>query len=88
MQQALDEPGRLAKRHAEQHLHRLAGLDRGIAVVGLSAALFGRCGLPGHGGIESDRPRTAALERCVTGGPVPDLAGGGYGSAHAARLPH
>ena len=57
-------------------------------VVGLSAALFGRCGLPGHGGIEPDRQRTAALERCVTGGPVPGLVGGGCGSAHAIQLPH
>ncbi len=36
-QQALDEPGRLPERHAEQHLHRQAHLDGGITVALLAA---------------------------------------------------
>ena len=55
MQQALDEAGRLPHRHAEQRLHRQAGRDRGIALVGLSATFAGWRGLPDHGGIEPDR---------------------------------
>ena len=99
--QALDEPCRLPQRHAEQHLHRQAGLDRRITVVGLSAPFAGRRSLPGHGGIKpalrrlqaiafrpTDRQRAAALERLVVGGPVPGLVGGGCGSAHALQLPH
>ena len=61
--QALDEVGRLPQRHAEQRLHRQAGLDRGIALVGLSATFAGWRGLPDHGGIEPDRQLTATLER-------------------------
>ena len=54
-QQALDEPGRLPQCHPEEHLHRQAGLDGRVTIVRLSPALAGRCGLPGHGGIEPDR---------------------------------
>ena len=79
--------GRLLQRHAEQHLHRQAGLDGCVTVVGLSATLSGRCSVPRHGGIEPDRQRAAALERFVIGGPVPGLVGGGCRSAHAAQLP-
>jgi hypothetical protein len=38
-QEALDEAGRLAQRHAEQHLHGQAGLDSSIAEDRLSALL-------------------------------------------------
>ena len=55
--------GPCQKTHAEPHLHRQAGLDRCIAVVGLSAASAGRRGLPDHGGIKPDRQRAAARER-------------------------
>lgn len=41
-QQALDEPNRLPEHHAEKHLHRQAGLDRGIAAGRLSAAFADR----------------------------------------------
>jgi transposase InsO family protein len=34
VKEALDKPGGLAKRHAEQHLHRQAGLDRGTLLSG------------------------------------------------------
>lgn len=54
-QQALDEPGRLPQRHAEQRFHGQAGLDGGIAVVGLPPTLAGRRGVPGHGGIKPDQ---------------------------------
>ena len=87
VQQALDEAGRLTQRHAEQHLHRQAGLDRGIAVVGLSATFAGWRGLPDHLGVEPDRQRTTALQRFIIGGPVPGLVGGGCRSAHAPQLP-
>ena len=76
------------QRHAEQHLHGQACLDRGIAVIRLSAAIAGRRGFPGHRGIEPDRQRATALERFVIGGPVPSLVGGRGRSAHAAQLPH
>ena len=92
LQQALDEASRLAKRHAEKHLHRQAGLDRRIAVVGLSARLpVGEASL-GHGGIEpalwrlkaiayrpTDRQRATALRRFIAGRAVPGLAGGRAG---------
>ena len=86
-QQALDEPSRLAERHAEKNFHRQTCLDRGIAIVRLPATFSGGLRLPGHGGIEPDRQRTAALEGCVVVRPVPGLVGGGYGSAHAVQLP-
>lgn len=54
-QQALDRAGRLSERHSEQHFHRQAGLDRGIALVTLSPALGGGRGLPRYGGVEPDR---------------------------------
>jgi hypothetical protein len=54
-QEAFDEPGRLPDRHAEQHFQGQAGLDGSIALGGLAAALSGRRGFPGHGGIEPDR---------------------------------
>ena len=86
-QQALDEAGRLAQRHPEQHLHRQTSLDRGIAVVGLAATLAGRRGFPGDGGIEPDRQRAPALQRLVVGRPVPGLVGWECRSAHAPQLP-
>jgi hypothetical protein len=76
-QQALDEPGRLAQRHPEQHLHRQTGLDGGIIVVWLAPALASRRSVPGHRGIKPDRQRAAALERLVVGWPVAGLVGGG-----------
>ena len=85
-QKALDEPGRLSKRHPEQHLHGQAGLDGGIAVVGLPPALAGWHGFPGHGGIEPDRQRAPALQRLVVGRPVPGLVRRGCGSAHTPQL--
>ena len=86
-QQALDEPGRLAKRHAEQHLHRQAGLDRRIAVFGPLAAFASRRSFPDHGGIEPDRQRATALQRFIVGRPVPGLASGACRSADAVQLP-
>ncbi len=65
------------QRHAEQHLHRQAGLDGGIAVGLLSATPARRRGIPAHPWIEPDRQRAAALERFVIGRPVPGLVGGG-----------
>ena len=41
---------------------------------------------PGHGGIEPDRQRAAALERCVVTGPVPGLVARGRRSAHAIQI--
>ena len=73
------QPGRLSERYAKQNLHRQAGLDSSIAVVGLATTLAGGRGLPGHGGIKPDRQRTTALERFVIGRPVPGLVGGGMG---------
>jgi len=87
VQQTFDKPGRLPQRHAEQHLHRQAGLDGGIAVVGLPPAFAGRRGFPGHRGVEPDGQRATALQRFVIGGPVPGLVGRGCWSAHAAQLP-
>lgn len=85
-QQALDEAGRLAQHHAEEDLHREAGLDGCVAVVGLPPAFASRRGLPLHGGVEPDRQRASALERLVIGGPVPGLVGRGCRSAHAIQL--
>jgi hypothetical protein len=58
-----------------------------VALVRLPTTLAGRCGLPGHRGIEPDRQRVAALQRFVMGGPVPGLAGRGCGSAHESQIP-
>ena len=86
-QQALDEPGRLPERHAEQNLHRKARLDGGIAVGLLSATPACRHGIPAHLGVEPDCQRAPALERLVIGWPVPGPVGWGCRSAHAAQLP-
>src|SRR5210317_1871817 len=45
-QQAFDEPGRLAKGHAEQHLYRETNLYRRVAELGLPPALAGGCRVP------------------------------------------
>jgi hypothetical protein len=55
----LDEAGRLAQRHAEQHLHGQARLDSSIAIDRLSSPFTGRRGFPGHRWIEPDRQRAA-----------------------------
>ena len=52
---AFDEPGRLAKGHAEQHLYRETNLYRRVAELGLPPALAGGCRVPGHIGIKPDR---------------------------------
>jgi hypothetical protein len=75
------------ERHTEQHFHGQAGLDRGIAVVGLPTTLASRRGLPAHRWVEPDRQRAAALERFIVSWPVSGLVGGGYRSAHALQLP-
>ena len=85
--QALDEPCSLAERHPKQHLHCQAGLDGGIAVVGLPPTLPGRRSFPGHRRVEPDGQRATALQRFVVGGPVLGLVGRGCASAHAAQLP-
>ncbi len=87
-QQALDEPARLSMRHPEQHFHRRAGLDGGVAVIGRAATLAGRCALPTHAGIDLDRERATALQRFVIRGPVSGLVGGGRGTLHAFELTH
>ena len=86
-QQAFDEACRLTERHAEQNPHHQAGLDGGVAVALLAATPACRCGVPGHPGVKPDRQRAAALERFVTGRPVPGLVARGCGSAHASQLP-
>lgn len=86
-QQALDEPGRLPERHAEEDLYGQTGLDGCVAVIALSATLASGRGFPSHGGVEPDRQRATALERLVVGGPVPGLVGRGCRSAHADQLP-
>ena len=53
-QQAFNEACRLTERHAEQHLHRQAGLDGDIAVGPQAATPACRCGIPSHSGIEPD----------------------------------
>ena len=83
---ALDEPGRLPERHAEEDLHGQAGLNRGIAVVTMLAALAGRRGLLGHRGIEPDRKRASALKCLVVARPVPGLVGRGCRSVHGLQL--
>lgn len=85
--QALDEPGRLPERHAEQHLRGKAGLDGGIAVDLLPATSACRRGLPAHIGVEPDRQRASALERFTVGWPVLGPVGRGCRSAQASQLP-
>lgn len=77
-----NEPGRLPQCHAEQHLHRQAGLDGSFATVRLSVAFAGRHITPGHLGIKPDLPRAATLERCVVVRPVP-----GGRVANAVEIP-
>lgn len=86
-QQALDETGRLAERHAEHHLHRKASLDGGIAVGLLAATPACRRGIPAYLRVELDHQRATALERFIVGRPVPGLVGWACGSAHEAQLP-
>ena len=78
LQQALDEPGRLAKRDAEKHLDRQAGLDRRIALVGLSAAFASRRGFP-----RSWRDRTSLT--AIEGNRLP---ANGSSASHGASAHH
>ena len=87
-QKALDEAGRLTKRHAEQHFHRKAGLDRGVAILRLPAAPAGRRRHPRHVRIEPDRQGAALLEGFIVGRPVLGLVVRRDRSAHADQLPH
>ena len=57
----------LSQCHAEQHLHRQAGLDGGSAVAGLSTALSCRRRFPSHGGID----QIVSEGRCDEGGDYP-----------------
>ena len=68
--QALSQPGRLTARHAEEHFHRQARLDCGIALLRLPASLARRRRRPSHVRIESDRQGAALLQRFVVGRPV------------------
>lgn len=86
-QQALNEPGCLTERHAEEDLHRQACLDRGIAILRLPTSLAGRRRHPDHVRIEPDRKGAALLERFVVGRPVLGLVARRDGSAHASQLP-
>ena len=45
-QQALDEPGRLPERHAEQNLHRQTGLNSSVTIGLLTATPSCRRGIP------------------------------------------
>ena len=87
LQQALGEASCLAQCYAEQHLHRQTGLDRGIAIVGLTPTLAGWRGLLDHGGFKPDCQRAAVHKRCVIVRRVPGLVGGGCRSAQAVQLP-
>jgi hypothetical protein len=48
VERALDEPYRLSHNHAEQNLHRLAGLFGSVATYMQSAALTNRYSFPDH----------------------------------------
>lgn len=83
---ALHKACRLSQRHAEQHLHGQAGLDRGIAETRLPPTFSGWRRLPHHVGIEPDRQRSSLLQRCVIGRPVRGLVLRGGPTAHAIQL--
>jgi hypothetical protein len=85
-QQARGKPDRLPERHAEQHLHRKARMNGGVAESPMSTALACRPGLSAHLGVEPDSQRAPALERVIVGWPVPSLVTQGYVSAHATQL--
>jgi hypothetical protein len=85
-QQALHGPVRLPQRHAEQELHRQAGLNGGVGVDGPSRSLARRQRCPCHPGVKPDRQRPAALQRLVVLGPVQGLVGRCVRSAHALQL--
>jgi hypothetical protein len=100
-QQALDKPCRLPQGHAEEHLHRQAGLDGGVGVDGRSPTLARRLRRPRHVRTEPalrrlktiayrpmDRQRSAAPARLVVGGPVEGLVGRCVRSAHDIQLSH
>ena len=63
-QQALDKASRLPQRHAEQDLHRQAGLHSSVAVDGLSPSLpvgFAAHDMSGSNQIVRDPRRLSAL---------------------------
>jgi hypothetical protein len=86
-QKALDEACGLPERHAEQNLYRQAGLDRGVTVVTLSAALAGRTRFPAMARSNQIKRRASGSEHFVVGGPVFGLVGRRSPSAHADQLP-
>lgn len=75
------------ERHSEQHVHRQTGLDGGVDVVRMPAALASRRAFPAHRRFEPDCEAAAALERLVKGAPVLGPVGQGCRSAHGAQLP-
>ena len=86
-QKALHNRGRLTERHAEEHLHRQARLDRGIAILWLPASLARRQRHPRHVRIEPDRQDAAMFQRFVLGRPFLGLLVRRNESAHAGQLP-
>jgi hypothetical protein len=64
-QLALESPGRLPKRLAEEHLRLQASLDCYFVVVWLLAALVGRHALPYHTRVKPNRQQTSVAERFV-----------------------
>ena len=85
-QQSLDKASRLPRRHAEQELHRQAGLYGSVAVHGLPPTLASRICRTRHVSFEPDRQRPAPLDRLVTFGPAQNLIVRGGRSAHLSQL--
>lgn len=76
----------LAKRQAEEHLDRQAGLDGGVREGLLATALARRRRVPSYAGIEPDRQRPALMQRGVVDGPVQGAIADGRRLGHAAQL--
>ena len=89
----------LPQHHAKKDLHRKAGLDGSVAVIGLSPSSTGRLRTPRHLWIEPalqrlraiayrpmDRQRAPTLERLVVRGPVQGLVGQCVRPAHQPQL--
>ena len=85
-QQALDEPGCLAKRHAKQDLQRQTSLNGRITELLLPTALAAWWRCPNHLRIKPDRQQSTLLQAVIVRRPILGLLLRRGPTAHPTQL--
>jgi hypothetical protein len=85
-QQALDEPGCLAKWHAKQDLQRQTGLRSGVAELLAPTALIAWRRFPNHLRIKPYRQRSTLLQAFIVRRPILGLVPRSGPTAHRPLL--